>query len=81
MNLVIKSVPVPNIDVPTLVSYVPLELMTAISTYADLVQAAAIVPGPLMAAMLTPATSILKGKLQQIKLNLDNFKSNNSFTI
>jgi hypothetical protein len=57
------------------------QLMTAISTYADLVQAAAIVPGPLMAAMLTPATSILKGKLQQIKLNLDNFKSNNSFTI
>ena len=57
------------------------QLMTAISTYADLVQAAAIVPGPLMAAMLTPATSTLKGRLQQIKLNLDNFKSNNSFTI
>ena len=57
------------------------QLMTAISTYADLVQVAAIVPGPLMAAMLTPATSMLKGKLQQIKLNLDNFKSNNSFTI
>jgi hypothetical protein len=57
------------------------QLMTAISTYADLVQAAAIVPGPLMAAMLTPATSMLKGRLSQIKLNLDNFKSNNSFTI
>lgn len=57
------------------------QLMEAISLYADLVQAAAIVPGPLMSAMLTPANQMLKGKFQQIKLNLDNFKSNNSFTI
>ena len=57
------------------------QLMEAISLYADLVQAAAIVPGPLMSAMLTPATTMLKGKLQQIKINLDNFKSPTSFTI
>jgi hypothetical protein len=57
------------------------QLMSAISIYADLVQAAAVVPGPLMAVMLTPATSALKGRLQQIKLDLDNFKSTNSFTI
>lgn len=57
------------------------QLMSAISLYADLVQAAASVPGPLMAVMLTPATSALKGRLQQIKLDLDNFKSTNSFTI
>ena len=57
------------------------QLMEAISLYADLVQAAAIVPGPLMSTMLTPATTMLKGKLQQIKINLDNFKSPTSFTI
>jgi hypothetical protein len=57
------------------------QLMEAISTYADCVQAAAVVPGPLMAALLLPATMILKGRLQQVKININNFKSDKSFTI
>ena len=57
------------------------ELMTAISTYSTMVQAAAIVPGPLMALMLTPATQFLTGRLQKIKFDLANFKSEKSFTI
>lgn len=57
------------------------DLIEAISMYSDMVQTAAIVPGPLMAAMLTPATSFLKGRLQQVKLNMINFKSTKSFTI
>lgn len=57
------------------------QLMEALSTYSTMVQAAAIVPGPLMALMLTPATQFLTGRLQAIKFNLDNFKSQKTFTI
>lgn len=57
------------------------DLMDTLSTYSDLVQAAATVPGPLMAIMLQPATAYLKGRIQQHKINLDNFKSDKSFTI
>jgi len=57
------------------------DLMDTLSTYSDLVQAAATVPGPLMAIMLQPATAYLKGRIQQLKINLDNFKSDKSFTI
>ena len=56
-------------------------LIDAISTYSDMVQSAAIVPGPLMSVMLTPATTFLKGRLQQVKLDMINFKSTKSFTI
>ena len=34
-----------------------------------------------MAALLSPATTILKGKLTQVKANMINFKSTKSFTI
>jgi hypothetical protein len=57
------------------------QLMEAISTYSTMVQAAAIVPGPLMAQMLTPATQFLTGRLQAIKVDLENFKSEKTFTI
>ena len=57
------------------------QLMEAISIYSDMVQAAATVPGPTMASLLNPATLMLKGKLQQVKINLNNFKSEKSFTI
>jgi hypothetical protein len=57
------------------------QLMEAISSYTDMVQAAALTPGPIMSAMLGPANSFLKSRFQQIKFNLDNFKSTNSFTI
>jgi len=57
------------------------DLIEAISTYSDMVQTAAIVPGPLMSAMLIPATSFLKGRLQQVKFDMVNFKSTKSFTI
>lgn len=57
------------------------QLMEAISIYSDMVQAAAVVPGPIMAALLTPANMMLKGRLQQVKINLKNFKSDKSFTI
>jgi hypothetical protein len=57
------------------------DLMTALSTYSTMVQAAATVPGPIMAIMLTPATQYLAGKLQTIKSNLDNFKSEKTYTI
>jgi hypothetical protein len=57
------------------------QLMKAISTYTDMVQSAALTPGPIMAAMLIPANSFLKSRFRQIKYNLDNFKSTNSFTI
>jgi len=57
------------------------DLIDAISTYSDMVQAAAIVPGPLMAVLLTPATTMLKGKLFQVKADMINFKSEKSFTI
>lgn len=57
------------------------DLIDAISTYSDMVQSAAIVPGPLMAALLTPATAMLKGRLAQVKADMINFKSEKSFTI
>jgi hypothetical protein len=57
------------------------ELMEAVSLYSDMVQAAALTPGPIMAAMLGPANSLLKGKFQSIKFKLDTFKSTKSFTI
>jgi hypothetical protein len=57
------------------------ELMEAVSLYSDMVQAAANTPGPVMAAMLGPANSLLKGKFQSIKFKLDTFKSTKSFTI
>ena len=57
------------------------QLMEAISTYSTMVQVAAIVPGPLMALMLQPATQFLSGRLQQIKFDLDNFKSDITYTI
>jgi len=57
------------------------ELMEAVSLYSDMVQAAALTPGPIMAAMLGPANSLLKNKFQSIKFKLDTFKSTKSFTI
>lgn len=57
------------------------DLIDAVLTYSDLVQSAAIVPGPLMSVMLTPANVFLKSRLQQVKLNMVNFKSTKSFTI
>jgi hypothetical protein len=57
------------------------DLMEAVSLYSDMVQAAANTPGPVMAAMLGPANSLLKGKFQSIKFKLDTFKSTKSFTI
>ena len=57
------------------------ELMEAVSLYSDMVQAAANTPGPIMAAMLGPANSLLKGKFQSLKFKLDTFKSTKSFTI
>lgn len=57
------------------------DLIDAISTYSDMVQSAAIAPGPLMSILLTPATAMLKGKLLQVKANMINFKSTKSFTI
>jgi len=57
------------------------ELMEAISLYSDMVQAAALTPGPVMASMLGPANLLLKNKFQSIKFKLDTFKSTKSFTI
>ena len=55
--------------------------MTAIATYSTMVQSAAIVPGPIMAVLLTPATAKLNGDLQAVKIKIQTFKSKNSFTI
>lgn len=52
------------------------EIMTAMADYSDMVAALAAVP-PLL---VIPAR-FLKGRFQEIKANLDNFKSPNSFTI
>lgn len=57
------------------------ELIDAITLYSNMVQSAAIAPGPLMAALLSPATTMLRGKLTQVKANMINFKSTKSFTI
>jgi hypothetical protein len=57
------------------------DLMTTIASYSTMVQAAAIVPGPLMAIMLMPATQFLSGRLQNIKTNIKNFKSETTYTI
>jgi hypothetical protein len=57
------------------------DLMTTIASYSTMVQAAAIVPGPLMAMMLMPATQFLSGRLQNIKTNIKNFKSETTYTI
>jgi hypothetical protein len=57
------------------------QLMEALSTYSTMVQAAAIVPGPIMSLMLTPATQYLAGRLQAIKFDMNNFKSEKTFTI
>lgn len=57
------------------------DLMTAIASYSSMVQAAAIVPGPLMAVMLAPATAKLTGDLQAVKIKIKTFKSEKSFTI
>jgi hypothetical protein len=57
------------------------QLMEAISIYTDMVQSAALTPGPIMASMLIPANMFLKNKFQVIKNNLSNFKSPTSFTI
>ncbi len=57
------------------------QIMEAISTYSEMVQTAALTPGPIMATLLLPANSFLKSRFQQIKINLDNFKSDKSFTI
>lgn len=58
-----------------------IDLIDAISLYSNMVQSAAVAPGPLMAALLSPATTMLKGKLTQVKANMINFKSTKSFTI
>lgn len=52
------------------------ELMEVIATYSDMVASMAAVPSTL----IIPA-KFLKGRFQQIKINLDNFKSEKSFTI
>lgn len=52
------------------------DLMSAIASYSELVTVLASVPPTLIVA-----EQMLKGRLQQIKLNLDNFKSDKSFTI
>ena len=45
------------------------QLMEAISLYSEMVQTAALTPGPLMATLLLPANSFLKSRFQQIKIN------------
>jgi hypothetical protein len=52
------------------------QLMEALATYSDLAATACAVPptAPL-------AATFLKGRLQQVKANLENFKSTKSFTI
>ena len=57
------------------------DLMTTLTSYSVMVQAAAIVPGPLMAILLMPATQFLAGRLQSIKANINNFKSETTYTI
>jgi hypothetical protein len=57
------------------------ELFATLNLYSTMVQAAAVVPGPLMAAMLTPATSFLQGRLATIQASMINFKSTKVFTV
>jgi hypothetical protein len=57
------------------------QIMEAVATYSTMVQAAAIVPGPLMAIMLAPATSFLQGRFQAIKFDIQNIKSDITYTI
>jgi hypothetical protein len=52
------------------------EMMQAVSDYSDMVTALAAVP-----PLLITASGFLKGKFQEIKLKLDDFKSPTSFTI
>jgi hypothetical protein len=52
------------------------EMMQAVSDYSDMVTALAAVP-----PLLIIASGFLKGKFQEIKLKLDDFKSPTSFTI
>lgn len=52
------------------------QLMEALATYSSMVTALASTP-----PLLTMADQFLKGRFQQIKINLDNFKSDKSFTI
>jgi hypothetical protein len=52
------------------------EMMQALADYSDMVTALAISP-PLLAS----ASGFLKGRFQEIKLKLDDFKSPTSFTI
>jgi hypothetical protein len=52
------------------------EIMQALADYSDMVTALAISP-PLLAS----ASGFLKGRFQEIKLKLDDFKSPTSFTI
>jgi hypothetical protein len=53
-----------------------INLMDAISTYSELVTALAPVPPTLFVAEV-----FLKGRLAEIKINMNNFKSDKSFTI
>jgi len=53
-----------------------INLMDAISTYSELVTALASVPPTLFVAEV-----FLKGRLAEIKINMNNFKSDKSFTI
>lgn len=60
------------------------ELLDTLDTYSNMVQTAAITPGPIMAAMLAPATAFVKGRTTLIRAKLKqpgNVKSDVTFTI
>lgn len=60
------------------------DILDTLNTYCSMVQTAAITPGPIMAAMLAPATSFVKGRTTVIKAKLKqkgNVKSDVTFTI
>jgi hypothetical protein len=57
------------------------QMMEAIAQYTEMLQKVAILPPPQMSTALIPANKFLIGRFQQIKYDLQNFKSNTSFTI
>jgi hypothetical protein len=57
-----------------------IELMTEITTYAEMVKSAAAVPS-MMSITLILANEYLKGKFEVIKIKLDDFKSKITYTI
>jgi hypothetical protein len=57
------------------------QILDSLSAYADMIQAASIVPGPTMSVLLTPATSFLKGRFEVIRKSLETFRSEITYTI